>query len=269
MSDAKAGIVAVFGRAADTYDDVEPRHFSHFGRVLVEHARLRPGTDVLDVAAGKGAVLFPAAEQAARVVGIDLAEPMVAALQREIDSRGVSNAGAAVMDAEALEFDDESFDAVLCGCAIFMFPDPARSLAEIRRVIRPGGTVALSIFGDGDKRWDGVRDRLFSKPPPQEERWTPPSLLFRNADDLRAGLELSGFVDVRLEEEVFDATYVDGDQWLAWAWSTGYRGALEGMTDEELKEFKADAYPQMEAARESDGMLHNQLTAIFGYGTRS
>lgn len=58
MSDAKAGIVGVFGRAADTYDDVEPRHFSHFGRLLVEHARLPPEAEVLDVAAGKGAVLL-------------------------------------------------------------------------------------------------------------------------------------------------------------------------------------------------------------------
>jgi ubiquinone/menaquinone biosynthesis C-methylase UbiE len=268
MSDAKAGIVGVFGRAADTYDDVEPRHFSHFGRLLVEHARLPPEAEVLDVAAGKGAVLFPAAKRAARVVGVDLAAPMVAALQREIDRRELSNAGAAVMDAEALEFEDESFDAVLCGCAIFMFPDPGRSLAEIRRVLRPGRTVGLSIFGDGDTRWDAVRDRLFANPPPQEERWTPPSLPFRNADDLRAGLEVSGFVDVRVQQEVFDATYVDGDQWLAWAWSTGYRGALERMTDEELEEFKAEVYPQMETAREGDDLLHNRLTAILGYGTK-
>jgi hypothetical protein len=42
MSDAKARIVGVFGRAAETYDDVEPRHFSHFGRLLVEHAQLAP-----------------------------------------------------------------------------------------------------------------------------------------------------------------------------------------------------------------------------------
>lgn len=83
-----------------------------------------------------------------------------------------------------------------------MFPDPGRSLAEIRRVLRPGRTVGLSIFGDGDARWDAVRDRLFANPPPPEKRWTTPLLPFRNADDLRAGLEVSGFVDVRVQQEV-------------------------------------------------------------------
>jgi len=59
----KEQVVAVFDRAAATYDRVGPRFFSHFGRRLTELAELAPGMRVLDVAAGRGAVLFPAAEK--------------------------------------------------------------------------------------------------------------------------------------------------------------------------------------------------------------
>jgi hypothetical protein len=91
---------------------------------------------------------------------------------------------------------------------------------------------------------------------------------FRDADDLRAALDASGFIDVRTQHELFDATYTDGDHWLEWALSTGYRGAIERLSEQELTDFKAEAYPHMEAARESDGLLHNRLTAIFGYAVR-
>jgi O-methyltransferase / aklanonic acid methyltransferase len=58
----KQEVVGVFGRAAPTYDQVGPRPFAHFGRRLVELAELRPTDEVLDVAAGRGAVLFPAVD---------------------------------------------------------------------------------------------------------------------------------------------------------------------------------------------------------------
>ena len=92
---------------------------------------------------------------------------------------------------------------------------------------------------------------------------------FRNAHDLRAALEAGAFSDVRTEEEVFDATYTDADQWLSWAWSHGYREILEQLTESELEDFKAEVYPRMEITREADGRLHNRLTAIYGYGVKS
>lgn len=268
MSEAKANIAGVFGRAAEIYDEVEPRHFSHFGRSLAERANLPADAEVLDVATGKGAVLFPAAERVRRVVGIDLAEPMISAVRVAIAHTGVPNATVTVMDAENLEFADSSFDAVLCGFAIFMFPDPERALAEFRRVLRPSGIIGLTIFGKGDERWQWLRELLASRPtsPSPPDRATP--MPFRDAEDLRAALQQGSFRDVRTEEEVFDATYADADQWLRWGWSHGYRSFLERLTDAELADFKADVYPRMESAREADGRLHNRLTAVYGYGVR-
>ena len=97
-------VAGVFGRAAPTYDRVGPRPFAHVGRRLVELAEVGPEDTVLDVATGRGAVLFPAAERAESVVGIDIAEPMIGALAAEIVERWLTNASARVMDAEELEF---------------------------------------------------------------------------------------------------------------------------------------------------------------------
>ncbi len=74
---SQEGIIGVFSRAASTYDSIGPRFFSQLGQRLVEVSHVTPGADVLDVAAGRGAVLFAAADQVGPeglVVGIDLAE---------------------------------------------------------------------------------------------------------------------------------------------------------------------------------------------------
>jgi len=95
--DWEPGIVGVFGRAASTYDRIGPQVFAHFGQRLVERAQLAPGAAVLDVVAGRGAVLFPAAQQvgpAGRVTGIDLSAAMVIALVEWLTASARSAGGA-------------------------------------------------------------------------------------------------------------------------------------------------------------------------------
>ena len=152
----KQKLADFFGRAAPTYDHVGPRFFSRFGRRLVEFARIPAGAHVLDVAAGRGAVLFPAAEAVGpqgQVVGIDLSPSMVEETSHEIEKRALSNVMVRQMDAEYLQFPGESFDFVLCGFAVFFFPQLDRALAEIRRVLRPQGCFGLSTWGQPDEHW--------------------------------------------------------------------------------------------------------------------
>src|SRR5512145_2893888 len=117
----KQQVADVFGRAASTYDRVGPRMFSIFGDRLVERARLCYGAQVLDTAAGRGAVLLPAAHAVGPegfVTGIDISPEMVAGLCAEIERGRINNADVQVMDAEQLQFVGGSFDAVLCGLSI-------------------------------------------------------------------------------------------------------------------------------------------------------
>src|SRR5687767_12336015 len=109
----------VFTRSASSYERI--RYFHIFGRWLVETAQIPEGARVLDVACGRGAALFPAAERVGpggQVIGIDLADGMARETGMEIQRRGLDQAQARQMDAEHLTFPDSTFDFVLCGFAL-------------------------------------------------------------------------------------------------------------------------------------------------------
>jgi arsenite methyltransferase len=107
---------------------------------------VRPGERLLDVACGFGAsALLAARERECRVIGIDYGEEAVAGAREAAEAAGLADrVGFVVGDAEGLPFADDEFDAVLSECSLCTFPDQPRALAEIRRVLRPGGRLALA-----------------------------------------------------------------------------------------------------------------------------
>ncbi len=120
------------------------------GRALVESAGIEPGMEVLDVACGTGNASIPAAKLAARVTGLDLS-PGLLSLARELGADGMVEVDWVEGDAQALPFPDASFDRVI-SCFGHMFaPDHARTAAELLRVCRPGGRVAIACWApDGN-----------------------------------------------------------------------------------------------------------------------
>ena len=111
----KSETVAVFSSMATDFDSGGA--FAPVGQRVGEVVGIEPGQRVLDVATGRGAVLFPAVERvgsAGEVVGVDLAEGMVRAANEEAERRG-SGTLVRVMDAERLDFPDATFDRVVCG----------------------------------------------------------------------------------------------------------------------------------------------------------
>ncbi len=135
----------VFTRSASSYERI--RYFPIFGEWLVETAQIPKGAKVLDVACGRGAVLFPAAERVGprgQVTGIDLADGMARETEMEIERRGLNQAEARQMDAENLTFPDSSFDFVLCGFSLQFFPHLQQALSEFRRVLKPSGHIAVT-----------------------------------------------------------------------------------------------------------------------------
>jgi ubiquinone/menaquinone biosynthesis C-methylase UbiE len=117
---------------------------------LIDAARIEPDDRVLDVACGTGMQSFVAARRLSdrgALVGIDLSERLVEVARSKAIRLGLGNVRFEAMDAEALAVEDASFDVVLCQQGLFLFPDPARALEEMRRVLRPGGRIALMVTG--------------------------------------------------------------------------------------------------------------------------
>lgn len=261
----KQAVAGVFHRASATYDHVGPGFFSHFGRKLVEHAALPRHARVLDVATGRGAVLFPAAEAVGTKgpeIGIDFAEGMAKETAREVAQRGLSNTEVRQMDAEHLDFPDESFDAILCGFAIFFFPQLERALAEFRRTLRPGGRIAVTTWGDlFEKEWEWF-DKLVEKylpPKSQEDRKSNASdgPDFATPKGMEKILEAAGFTEIQVISEIADFTYATKEEWWESLWSHGGRANLERIEKtsgkEALAQFKAECLEQIDAKESSQG----------------
>ena len=128
----------MFDRLAGDHEAVGPSCFASFGRRLVEAVSIEAGQRVLDIACGRGAVLFGVAKRvsADTIVGINLSEEMVTATDAEAQRRG-QRAPAHVMDAERLEFADATFSRVLCGFGLMSLATHRSSAERI-----PAGAAA-------------------------------------------------------------------------------------------------------------------------------
>jgi SAM-dependent methyltransferase len=129
--------------AAELYESAfVPAFFAQWAPSLCSAAGVAPGRRVLDVACGTGIVARTAAEQGATVTGVDLNEAMLTVARRTRPALDWRQG-----NAEDLPFDDDSFDVVVSQMALMFFPDPAAALAEMARVVVPGGTVAVLVPG--------------------------------------------------------------------------------------------------------------------------
>jgi ubiquinone/menaquinone biosynthesis C-methylase UbiE len=130
-----------YGAYAPVYDTLVTRlGFLERGRRrALEMAQLRAGERVLIVAAGTGLDL-PLIPDAVELTAIDISRPMLERLRRR---SGALRIGAVVMDAARLGFAASSFDCVLLHLAIAVVPDPAGTMREVARVLRPGGRVSV------------------------------------------------------------------------------------------------------------------------------
>ena len=159
----KASITSLYNRVAGQYDQLGPRTFAIFGQLLAEEVQIKTGMRILDIGTGRGAILIPMEQNLhgrGLAAGIDLAWEMVRQTHQEIARTSLrSTAALACMDGESLGLTDASFDVLLCGFAFF-FLDPHRALPEWRRVLRPGGRLAISVAERGDPRWAWYEEHL-------------------------------------------------------------------------------------------------------------
>jgi len=146
----KLKAATTYNAAADHFDDVPLGFWERTGRRTVELARLKPGENVLDVGCGSGASALPAAEQVGpqgQVLGVDLAERLLAIAGDKAASRGLGNIRFETGDMTSLGFPDGHFDAVICVFAIFFVPDMVRQVRELWRMVRRGGRLAITTWG--------------------------------------------------------------------------------------------------------------------------
>jgi ubiquinone/menaquinone biosynthesis C-methylase UbiE len=165
----------------------------------------RPGDTVLELAAGVGDTGYDAAAivgAQGRLISTDLAPAMIAAARRRGAERGLANVHYQAMDAERIGLDADSVDGVLCRLGYMLMADPATALAETRRVLRPGGRVALAVWGamEANPFFTVVAISLVRHghlPPPESPG--PPVFSLASPEVTTALLAGAGFSSVRCE----------------------------------------------------------------------
>ncbi len=153
MSEAR-----IWDRLAGRYDVIVRLFDASYGHVNERMARDLPSNGrLLEIAAGTGQFTTQLASQADYLLATDISPKMVAQLAKKVDEVGMQGVECAVMSAYELDAKSESFDGVFCANALHVMDDPTRALAEIRRVLRPGGLLVAPTFLHGV---DGLRRGL-------------------------------------------------------------------------------------------------------------
>jgi ubiquinone/menaquinone biosynthesis C-methylase UbiE len=143
---------AVFDAAADHFDDEELSYLVRFGRRSAEHAQLRVGDHVLDVACGSGSSALPAAElvrPGGRVLGVDASDRLLALARAKADQAGLDNVEFRLGDMRDLELPAASFDAVLLVFGVFFVPDMEALARQLWRLVKPGGRLVMTVWARG------------------------------------------------------------------------------------------------------------------------
>jgi len=148
---SKTVVQEQFGKTAASYLTSKPHALGKSLERLVALTAPRPDWRMLDVATGGGHVAYTFAPQVGRVWATDITQEMLDMVKAEAAKRGLANVRTAYAKAEALPFEDESFDLVTCRIAPHHFESIPHFLAEVHRVLKRGGLASLvdNVVPDG------------------------------------------------------------------------------------------------------------------------
>lgn len=237
MDNQKEWVKNVFDQAASAYGEKGCSFFTYFAEKLVEFAQVKPGEHVLDVATGKGAVLFSAAKRVGRegrAVGIDLSEKMLQEARKKAPFSGVE---LLQMDAEHLAFPEQQFDVVFCAFALPFFPHLAQALSECKRVLKGAGRLAVSTWGQPSSHDVWVVKRA-------EELGARVGLgvtALNTREALEKQLHSAGFAKIEIQEETKIFWYETPSAWWESLWTRGMRFRLEQLAAKDLEQLKQEA----------------------------
>ena len=204
------------------------------GEALAEATGVNAGERVLDVAAGNGNASLAAARRFARVTSTDYVPELLEQGRRRAEADGL-DISFQVADAEALPFEDDSFDVVLSTFGVMFAPDQERTASELIRVVRSGGRIGMANWTPDGFLGDLFRTMGRFVPPPAGLR-SPMSWGSRTRI---ADLFGAAAADITTERRIFNFRYESADHWIDF-FRTFYGpthkafGALDPSRQEEL-----------------------------------
>ncbi len=239
VDEDSARAARTYGAAADHFLLPALGFWDRFGAATVARVQLTPGEAVLDLCCGAGASAIPAARAVGptgRVLGVDLAAPLLEAARARAADEGLTNIEFRESDARYTNLPDGSFDAVICVFGVFFASNMEAFTAEMWRLVRPGGSLAITTWGPGlfepasDLFWKGVSDlapALYKGFNPWDEITTPAAL--------EGLLERSGIDECEVEAVQGEHPLgAPGDFWHI-VLGSGYRATVDALAPDQRR----------------------------------
>jgi SAM-dependent methyltransferase len=187
---------------------------------MIDHLDLQPGERVLELAAGPGDTGLLAAEliqPGGTLISSDAAEAMLDIARERAGAMGIENVEFKQLQLEWIDLETATVDAILCRWGVMLILDPAAAVTEMRRVLRPGGRVALAVWDDArENPWATIPGRalveLGHTEPPDPD--APGMFALAAPGALAELLEGAGFVDVLVDAVDISREYAGLDTYI-------------------------------------------------------
>jgi ubiquinone/menaquinone biosynthesis C-methylase UbiE len=254
----------LFDAVADTYDQVGVDFLGPIAEGLVEQLDVRPGTRVLDLGCGRGAVLLRLARKVGPdglAVGGDVSSRMVELCRDHARAEGLEQVQVEVVDAmdplASRHVWESVFDRVCASLVLFFLPDPAQAVGRWVTLMRPGATLGVATFGEQDPRWAAVDDLLVPYLPDEvrDARTSGATGPFGSDAGVEGMLTGAGLTAVRTSHQRMDVRFEDPEQWYRFSMSIGQRAMWERVPETDRASLRARAFTLLREAAGPDGSI--------------
>jgi len=273
LSEHKRRVAATYNLASNGYDQEVVRFFPLCANRLVELIGLHPGERILDVATGTGAAAVAAARHVGstgHVVGVDIATDMLEQARRKVEDEQLTNVEFQEGDAEHLNFAEMSFDVATCAFGIFFLPDMIAGPQAWKRVVREGGVVAISAFGETtfQPMSDLFEARIRTYGVTFQVPWRPFSWQrLKSLEQYRSLLMEAGLERIESRCEQLGYFLRNPQDWWQIVWNSGFRGPVSQLSAEQLEQFKEEHLAEVEGLMTERGIWLD-IAAFFVWGYR-
>jgi ubiquinone/menaquinone biosynthesis C-methylase UbiE len=275
MKDSQRQLWDGLSGAWEQYDNWFQRQTHTVAEWLCRVADLRAGQRVLDLASGSGQPALTAARlvrPGGSVVATDLSEEMLRVARRKANMADIDNMEFKVMDAENIDFPDDTFDAVTCRWGLMFCPNPARAIKEVHRVLKPHRPFATTVFSTAENNpWFALSLKVAAEalgiPAPGPDAPTP--LRLHDTGRLKQMLADAGFQNIEIESRPFALEFSSVDE--AWTitsqFTPMFANAMKTLDDAGKADLKAKWAEVCQTYREG-GKVRFPTLAIGAYAQK-